>query len=186
VATLKGLIDAIHDAIGAPRPVYRAEAADERHAHRHPGRAGVICDAAGRPYGSVGEVHPRVVEAWGLVGRPVDAAIDVLRLLDLVPKRPTTRPIPSAQPVDRDLAVVVEEATPVGELLRVARMSAGPLLDELRLFDIYRGEQIGAGRVSYAVSFRFQPAEPADEKAVDKAMNKVRGSLRHHLGADIR
>jgi phenylalanyl-tRNA synthetase beta chain len=186
VATVKGLVDALHDALGAPRPAYRAEEPEHRHPHRHPGRTGLIVDAAGRPYGSLGEVHPRVVEAWGLVGRPVDAAIDVDRLLGLVPATRRSRPVPSAQPVDRDLAVVVEERTPVGELLRVARMSAGPLLDELRLFDVYRGEQIGSGRVSYALAFRFQPAEAGEEKAIDRALDKVRGSLRHHLGAEIR
>jgi phenylalanyl-tRNA synthetase beta chain len=186
VATLKGVIDAIHDALGAPRPQYRAEPPDERHPHRHPGRVGLICDAAGRPYGSLGEVHPVVVEAWGLAGRPVDAALNVDRLLALAPETTRVRVVPHAQPVDRDLAVVLDEATPVGELLRVARMAAGPMLDELRLFDVYRGEQIGARRVSYALAFRFQPAESGDEVNVDKALNKVRGSLRHHLGAEIR
>jgi phenylalanyl-tRNA synthetase beta chain len=131
-------------------------------------------------------VHPQVVQAWGLSGRPVDASIDVGWLLDLVPDRTETRTPSSAQPVDRDLAVVVPEATPIGEVLRITRMSAGDLLDELRLFDIYRGQQIGEGRVSYAIAFRFRPDEGGDEKAVDKAMNKVRGSLRHHLGAEIR
>ena len=85
-----------------------------------------------------------------------------------------------------DLAVVVGEGTPVGELLRVARMSAGPLLEELRLFDVYRGQQIGPGRVSYALAFRFQPTEAGEEKTIDKALNKVRGSLQHHLDAEIR
>jgi phenylalanyl-tRNA synthetase beta chain len=186
VAAIKGVIDALHDALGAPRPVYRPEPADDRHPHRHPGRTGLVCDAAGRPYGSLGEVHPRVVEAWGLSGRPVDASLSVDRLLALVEDGAAVRAPASAQPVDRDLAVIVEEATPVGELLRIARMSAGPLLDELRLFDVYRGEQVGDGRVSYAIALRFQPAEAGDEAAVDKALNKVRGSLRHHLGAEIR
>lgn len=186
VATLKGIIDALHDALGAPRPEYRAEDATDRHAHRHPGRTGLIIDAGGRQYGSLGEMHPAVVEAWGLVGRPVDAALDLARLLDLVPERIAARPISSAQPVDRDLAVVLDEGTPVGELLRVTRMSAGPMLEELTLFDVYRGEQIGPGRVSYALSMRFQPSDAGDESAVDKALNKVRGSLRHHLGAEIR
>jgi len=186
VATIKGIVDALHDAIGAPRPSYRAETPDDRHPHRHPGRTALICDASGRPYGSLGEVHPRVAEAWGLSGRPVDAAIDVDRLLGLVPQGGVTTTPPGAQPIDRDLAVVVDELTAVGEVLRVARMSAGPMLDDLRLFDIYRGEQVGEGRVSYAITFRFQPIEPGDEKAVDKAMNKVQGSLRHHLGAEIR
>ena len=186
VARLKGIVDALHDALGAPRPAYRAEEPAERHPHRHPGRTGLICDASGRPYGSLGEVHPRIAEGWDLAGRPVDASISVDRLLALVPDRTAARTPPAAQPVDRDLAVVVDEATSVGELLRVARMSAGPLLDELHLFDVYRGDQVGEGRVSYAISLRFQPTEAADERTVDKALNKVRGSLRHHLGAEIR
>jgi phenylalanyl-tRNA synthetase beta chain len=186
VATLKGIVDALHDALGASRPAYRAEEAAERHPHRHPGRTGLICDASGRPYGSLGEVHPHIVGQWDLAGRPVDASIDVGRLLGLVPGRMASRTPPAAQPVDRDLAVVVDEATPIGELLRVARMSAGPMLEELHLFDVYRGDQVGEGRVSYAIAMRFQPTEAGDERAVDRALNKVRGSLRHHLGAEIR
>ena len=186
VAAIKGVVDALHDALGAPRPAYRAEDPASRHPHRHPGRTAVILDAGGRPYGSLGEVHPRMVEAWGLAGRPVDAALSIDRLLDLVPDETRSRPISSAQPVDRDLSVVVDEATPLGEVLRVARMSAGPMLEELRPFDVYRGEQIGPGRVSYALAFRFQPLEAGQEGAVDKALSKVRGSLQHHLGAEIR
>jgi phenylalanyl-tRNA synthetase beta chain len=186
VATLKGIVDALHDALGAPRPAYRPESGEERHAHRHPGRAGRMHDARGRAYGSLGEVHPAVADAWGVPEGAVDASIDLGRLLDLVPSRRTVRGIPAAQPIDRDLAVIVDEATPVGDLLRVARTSAGPMLDSLHLFDVYRGEQIGSGRVSYALAFRFQPEAAGDEQAVERAMNKVRGSLRHHLSAEIR
>jgi phenylalanyl-tRNA synthetase beta chain len=186
VATLKGIVDALHDGIGAPRPAYGAEPEDERHPHRHPGRTALILDAAGRAYGSLGEVHPRVVEAWGLVGRPVDAAIDIGRLLGLAADVVRASPIPSAQPVDRDMAVVVTDETPVGELLRIARSAAGPRLVDVRLFDVYRGGQIEPGRVSYALAFRFQPLEAGDENDVDRALNRVRGSLQHHLGAEIR
>ena len=186
VATLKGIVDALHDGLGAPRPGYRAEPEGERHPHRHPGRTALITDAAGRAYGSLGEVHPRVVEAWGLTGRPVDAAIDLGRLLALSPEVVRAAPVPAAQPIDRDLAVVVAEETPVGEVLRIARTSAGQRLDDVRLFDVYRGEQIGPGRVSYALAFRFQPLEAGDEGEADRALNKVRGSLKHHLGAEIR
>jgi phenylalanyl-tRNA synthetase beta chain len=185
VATIKGVIEALHNALGAPRPAYRADD-DAAHRHRHPGRKALVLDPSGRPYGSLGELHPDVVEDWNLVGRPVDAAIDLSRLLDLVPDRVRARPIPAAQPIDRDLAVVVDASTPVGELLRVARTAAGDLVDEVRLFDVYRGPQVGEGRVSYALAFRFAPADDGDEKAVEKALNKVRGSLRHHLGAEIR
>jgi phenylalanyl-tRNA synthetase beta chain len=116
----------------------------------------------------------------------VDASIGLDRLLGLIPERMLARGVPAAQPIDRDLAIVVDEGTAIGELLRIVRMSGGAGLEELRLFDVYRGPQIGEGRVSYAIALRFQPAEAGDERGVEKAMNKIRGSLRHHLGAEIR
>ncbi len=186
VADLKGIVEALHDALGAPRPSYRPEEGDERHPHLHPGRAGRIVDAGGHPYGSIGEVHPVVAEAWGITGRPVIAAINLPQLAALVPPEIRAVPIPAAQPLDRDLAVVLDETTPVGELLRIVRLSAGPMLVDARLFDAYRGEQIGEGRVSYAIALRFQPEAGTDEKAVEKVMNKIRGSVRHHLGGEIR
>jgi phenylalanyl-tRNA synthetase beta chain len=82
--------------------------------------------------------------------------------------------------------VVVDEATPVGELVRIVRQNGGALLASVSLFDAYRGPQIGEGRVSYALALRFQPITAADEPAVARAMDKIAGALRHHLGAEIR
>ena len=186
VADLKGVIEALHAALGAPAPAWRAETPDELHPHLHPGRAGRVTDAAGRAYGSAGEVHPRVAEAWGLPGRPVMAAVNLGQLFGLVREVARAVPIPAAQPIDRDLAVVVDEATPLGDLLRVLRAAAGPLLVQSRVFDVYRGEQVGGGRVSYAIALRFQPETSADEASVERAMKRVRGSVQHHLGAQIR
>jgi phenylalanyl-tRNA synthetase beta chain len=186
VAAVKGVVEALHEALGAPLPSYRAEPDQDRHPHRHPGRTALITDAAGRGYGSLGEVHPRIAADWDLTGRPVDASLSLDHLMGLVPETTRAVPVPSAQPIDRDLAVVLERSVPVGELLRITRMAAGPMLADLRLFDAYEGPQVGEGRVSYALAVRFQPASATDEKAVDKALNKIRGSLQHHLGAEIR
>jgi phenylalanyl-tRNA synthetase beta chain len=186
VAELKGIVDALHRALGAPAPAYRPESAEERHPHLHPGRAARIVDPAGHDYGSLGEVHPEIAEAWGLPGRAVVAALNLPQLLALVPPDLRVSPVPAAQPVDRDLAVILDETTPVGELLRIVRMSAGPTLVSAGLFDEYRGPQAGEGRVSYAVALRFQQPVAGDEKSVDKAMNRIRGSVRHHLGAEVR
>jgi phenylalanyl-tRNA synthetase beta chain len=186
VGTLKGLVDALHVALGAPAPAYRPETPEQLHPHLHPGRAARIVDSTAREYGSLGEVHPSVAEAWGLPGRAVIAAINLGALLSLVPPEAQVQEVPAAQPVDRDLALSVDDATPLGELLRVLRLNAGPLLVEARLFDVYRGPQVGEGRVSYAIALRFQPEKAGDEKAVERAMNKLRGALQHHLGAQIR
>jgi phenylalanyl-tRNA synthetase beta chain len=186
VDDVKGIVEALHIALGAPAPRFAAEPPDARHPHRHPGRTALILDAEGRAYGSLGEVHPAVAAAWDLPGRPVDAAVALDRLLALVPDGGRAAPVPAAQPIDRDLALVVSDTTPAGELLRLVRQAGGPLLVDARLFDVYRGEQLGAGRVSYALSLRFQPTEAGDEAAVEKALNRIRGSLRHHLSAELR
>jgi phenylalanyl-tRNA synthetase beta chain len=179
-------VDALHRSLGARPPSYRPETAEERHPHLHPGRAAGILDAGGHGYGSLGEVHPRVADAWGLQGRPVMAAINLGQLFELVPGQVTATPVPAAQPIDRDLAVSVEESTPLGEVLRILRSSAGPNLVDARVFDIYRGAQVGEGRVSYAIALRFQPESAGDERGVERAMNRLRGALQHHLGAQIR
>ncbi len=186
VAELKGIIEALHAALGAPMPAYRAESSEERHPHLHPGRAARLVDAGGRPYGSVGQVDPRVAEAWHVPASVVIAAVDLPQLLALVPASFRASTIPAAQPIDRDLAVVVEATTPVGEVLRIARASAGPSLVQLRLFDTYRGPQIGEGRTSHALALRFQPPSAGDERSVEKAMKRISGALRHHLGAELR
>jgi phenylalanyl-tRNA synthetase beta chain len=188
VADLRGILDAVHEALGLSAPTYRPESPEERHAHLHPGRAARLVDGTGRSYGSVGEVHPTVADAWGLPGRPLVAAIhvDPHGLFDLPGRSERAAPVPAAQPVDRDLAVVLDAATPVGDLLRLTRQNGGPLLADVTLFDVYRGGQIGDGRVSYGLSLRFQPLSAADERAVGRAMDKISGALRHHLAAEIR
>jgi phenylalanyl-tRNA synthetase beta chain len=186
VDELKGIVEALHAALGAPGPAFRSEAADEHNPHLHPGRAARIADATGHAYGSLGEVDPQVADAWDLPGRPVVAVINLPQLVALAPTDVRATPIPAAQPLDRDLAVVVDAATPVGELLRILRVNAGPLLTASRLFDEYRGAQIGEGKVSYAIALRFQPETAGDERAVERAMNRIQGALKHHLGAHIR
>jgi phenylalanyl-tRNA synthetase beta chain len=188
VADLKGIVDALHVALGVPAPGYRPETPEELHAHLHPGRAARIVDANGKHYGSLGEAHPTVTAAWDLPHPPIVAAIhlDPGGLFGLEPRSERAGPVPSAQPIDRDLAVVVDQATPLGDVLRIARQNGGALLARVELFDEYRGPQIGEGRVSYALALRFQPVTPGDEPTVARAMEKISGALRHHLAADIR
>jgi phenylalanyl-tRNA synthetase beta chain len=186
VDDLKGLVEALHAALGASQPGFRAETAEELHPHLHPGRAARMVDPSGHPYGNLGEVSPAVAAAWDLPGRPMMAVINLPQLLALAPEQVRAEPIPSAQPVDRDLAVVVDATTPVGEVLRILRESAGPLLAASRLFDVYRGPQVGKEKVSYAIALRFQPEAAADERTIERAMNRIRGALQHHLAAQIR
>ena len=114
------------------------------------------------------------------------AVINLPQLLALASLDVRAQPVPPAQPLDRDLAVVVDGATPVGEVLRILRETAGPLLSGSRLFDEYRGPQVAEGKVSYAIALRFQPESAGDERGVERAMKRIAGALQHHLGAQIR
>lgn len=186
VADLKGIVVALHSAIGAPEPMFRAETTEELHRHLHPGRAARIYDPAGHAYGNLGEVDPSVAEAWDLPGRPVVGVINLSQLLSLATLDVRARAVPAAQPLDRDLAVVVDTAMAVGEVLRIVRETAGPILVDSRLFDEYRGPQVGEGKVSYAIALRFQPESAGDERGVERSMKRIGGALQHHLGAQIR
>ncbi len=87
----------------------------------------------------------------------------------------------------RDVAVVVAEDVPAEKVESEARAAAGELVEDLRLFDVYRGDSIPAGTKSlaYAVTYRV-PGRQLGDKEVDKAHQKIEGRLRHVLKAQIR
>ena len=85
--------------------------------------------------------------------------------------------------VRQDIAVAVPEEVAAGELVAAAREAAGPELREIRVFDVYRGEQVGAGRKSVAFSVAFQSPERtlSDEDATrlrDRDRRRARRALR--------
>jgi len=183
VSILKGLVESLHRRLGATTPSYQPDLLDAC-PHLHPGRAAHILDRNGISYGWLGEVHPGVAAAWDLTGQPVLAELGLEALLALVPTELRVEPVPSLQPVNRDLAVVVDEHVPIGEVLSVVRANGAPLLVELELFDRYQGEQLGPGRVSYALGLRFQPKTASDRP--DEVLSRIRRILTKELGAVFR
>jgi phenylalanyl-tRNA synthetase beta chain len=88
--------------------------------------------------------------------------------------------------VERDLAVLVAEAQPVGPLLDTIRAAAGGLLQSVRLFDLYRGEQIAPGQKSAAFALRFGADRTLRDEEVDGRMRKVVAALERAHGAQRR
>jgi phenylalanyl-tRNA synthetase beta chain len=119
----------------------------------HPGRCGEL-RVDGHPVGHAGELHPAVVEALGLPPRTcaMELDLDALPLTDHRPA-PLVSPYP---PVLQDVALVVDAGVPVAELTATLRRGAGELLEDVRLFDVYTGDQIGPGKRSLAFALRFR------------------------------
>jgi len=119
----------------------------------HPTRSARIV-VAGRPAGAVGEVDPLVLAAHHIDGRVGWLEVD-LRLVLESPRRPATyRPVSRFPSADIDLAFVVEAATPAADIEVTLRRAGGELLENLELFDVFRGPQL-AGARSLAWRLRF-------------------------------
>ncbi|HVF13542.1 MAG TPA: phenylalanine--tRNA ligase subunit beta [Acidimicrobiales bacterium] len=106
--------------------------------------------------GTVGEVDPGVLATHQLDGPVGWIQADLGLLLDDAPRRPSTyRPISRYPSADIDLALVVDDAVPAGDVERTLRTAAGDLLEDVALFDVYRGDGVGAGGRSLAYHLRF-------------------------------
>ncbi|NUK26177.1 phenylalanine--tRNA ligase subunit beta [Streptomyces lunaelactis] len=128
----------------------------------HPGRCAelaVVIDGAERHVGYAGELHPRVVKALHLPARSCAMELN-LDLLEQASQGPLHAPRISTFPVaTQDVALVVDEQVPAAEVEKVLTEGAGELLESIRLFDVFTGEQIGKGKKSLAYALRFRAAD---------------------------
>ena len=124
----------------------------------HPGRCASV-SVAGRVIGYAGELHPRVIEALGLPARTVAFEVELDALLA---SSPDAAPAPafSTMPVAKeDLAVVVSRDVPVEDVRGALLRGGGELLESVRLFDVYAGEQVGEGLISLAFALRMRATD---------------------------
>ncbi|MQA80799.1 MAG: phenylalanine--tRNA ligase subunit beta [Streptosporangiales bacterium] len=179
------------DAVEAARTV-AAEAGVElvarhdEHAPWHPGRCAALL-VGDTLVGHAGELHPRVVEAYGLPPRTCAAelSLSALPVEDAPPAKAV--PISAYPPAFVDVALSVDATTPVAEVEAALRDGAGELLEALRLFDVYTGEQVGADRRSLAYrmclraldrTLTAQEVNDARDAAVAEATRRVGAVLR--------
>ncbi len=121
----------------------------------HPGRCAQVL-VGDQEFGHAGELHPKVCKAFGLPERSsaVEVDLDFLlsRAVEVAPG-PTFSTYPLAK---EDVALVVDADTTVADVEDALREGAGELLESIRLFDVYTGEQVGAGKKSLAFALRFR------------------------------
>ena len=134
----------------------RVVAAGQEQAPWHPGRCASI-RIGDWPVGHAGELHPAVIERLGLP--PRSAALELN--LDGIPEagRHTATSVSQFPPVLLDVALTVDDSVPSADVTRALRDSAGELLESVRLFDVYSGDQVEAGRKSLAFSLVIRAAD---------------------------
>lgn len=124
----------------------------------HPGRCAALA-VDGDVVGHAGELHPKVCEAFGLPRRSVAAEVDLDALIERavhLRRAPSFSTYPVAK---EDVALVVDASVPAAAVEAALREGAGELLESIRLFDVFTGEQVGEGRKSLAYALRLRAAD---------------------------
>ncbi len=152
-----------------------------------PGRAATLL-VHGQPIGTLGELHPRVRQANELPAQRVAAAdLDLAALVAAAPASATVQAVPRFPAVMQDLAAVVDEAVSAAQVASVIRAAGGALLQQIQLFDVYRGKPIPEGKKSLAYALRYLHAERSmTDEEVAGYHAAITAALRQQLGAQIR
>jgi phenylalanyl-tRNA synthetase beta chain len=176
----KGLLGAVLDAV---RVTWRVEPAIEP--FLHPGRTARVL-TAGEDVGWIGELHPIVARTWDL-----DAAalfeIDLDRALAHAEAVPQYVDLTSFPALHLDLSITLSEDVPAATVLATVREAGAELLADVRVFDLYRGEQVGADRKSLALALTFRAADRTlTDEDVAPLRDRIVEALRQALGGELR
>jgi phenylalanyl-tRNA synthetase beta chain len=140
---------------------------------------------AGTPVGFLGEIHPRLVKALALSNTLFLFELELTSAFKA--KTPILQNISRFPSVRRDLAVVVDESVPLAVLRENVTVSASGLLNELRVFDVYRGPGVDSGRKSIALGLILQDSSRTlTDVDADAVVASVVTRLRDVLSAAIR
>lgn len=183
---LKGVIETLLDGLHVSEVAFRPT----RHQAYYPGRVAELT-VNGQTIGVLGQLHPHVAQTYELkadANWPVLAAdFDLDCLLTQVPDGHVVKSVPRFPPVQQDIAVIVDETIPAEQVQALIAQTGRPLLTEVRLFDLFRGEQIGAGKKSLAYSLTFQAEDRTlTDKDAAKQQQKIVQRLERDLGAKLR
>jgi len=180
---LKGVVERLLDSMHIPDVAYRTV---KEVSFVHPGRSAEVL-VQEKEIGVFGELHPKSAIALGLGDRTVLVAdIDLDALMAAIPERFAYAPVPQHQAALRDVAIVVEESLTSEAIEKEIRAAGAELLASVRLFDVYRGDSIPAGKKSLAYALMYQADRTLKDTEIDKAHKKVEDRLKHVLKAVIR
>jgi phenylalanyl-tRNA synthetase beta chain len=184
----KGIAESVASRLAGQPAVLRTYAEGERPMHLHPRAAGEV-SVLGRVVGRFGLLHPDVRDALGLdvSGAIVVVEIDLETLEALGTARVQYKAIPRVPANTRDLAVVVSEAIPAGDVEAAVRAAAGDLAEDVHLFDRFTGGAIPAEHASLAfrVVYRREGKTLTDAE-VDAQHAKVVTDVTGRFGATLR
>jgi phenylalanyl-tRNA synthetase beta chain len=152
----------------------------------HPGKSAEV-NVNGKLVGVFGELHPLVKEKYdvGDDSPVIVAEFDLDALRDATPTYGII-PVSEFPPVFEDIAVIVEESVAASRVEELIRQTGGKTVARVRLFDVYRGEQVGAGKKSLAYSLTYESDKTMTDAEAAAIRAKIVKRLEHEVGAKLR
>lgn len=146
-----------------------------------------IVSRSGKALAEIGLIRSTVLKKFDIEQSVAYAAIDWEALFKLTAKNTVTyTELPKTQPVERDLALLVDTSVKFADIDAAIRKAERKLLRDVRLFDVYEGNNLPAGKKSYAVKMTLQDTEKTlNDKQIESAMNRIITALKA-LGAELR
>ncbi len=151
----------------------------------HPGKSAEV-KVGGTAIGVFGELHPLVKDKYEFTDPPVLVAEFDLAAMRAAESQYEVKPVPEVPPVLEDIALILDESIPAAQVEALIRQTGGKVLTEVKLFDVYRGEQIGAGKKSLAYSLTYQAEKTLTDQEAAAIRNKIVRRLENELGAKLR
>ncbi len=180
---LKGIVEELLQVVHIPDATFTPG----DHPAFHPGKCARV-SVGEVTLGYFGELHPQVKESYSFLNPPVLAGeFDLAAIQALSARRYETSAVPTFPPTLEDIAVVVPETLPAADVEAIIRQAGGRALTAVRLFDIFRGEQIGAGKKSLAYSLTYQASDHTlSTQEATQIRQKIVRRLDQVLGAKLR
>lgn len=180
--TMKGAVEALLAKMKVENVTFAAKTDASAY---HPGRCAEI-KAGDKAIGVMGQIHPKVAEAYGL-SETYTAEIDFFDMLAHAASDRQYKPLPKYPAITRDIAVVCDNAVTIAELESCIKRAGGELLRDVKLFDIYTGSHIAEGKKSTAFSLTIRSDEQTlTDAEADAVVKDVLAALDKELGAVIR
>ncbi len=180
---LKGIIEAIFEKLQLTNVSYVKES---EISYMHPGRCAKVF-VNNELVGYFGDVHPLVLKNYEIGVSALFAELNFDKIVELAKLSRKFEELPKYPASKRDIAMLVKEDVSVAEIEQAIREKAGKNLEDLQLFDIYRGAQIKEGHKSVAFNLTFRGKDRTlTEEEISSPYNKVIKNLEEKLGAELR
>ncbi|MBC8539185.1 phenylalanine--tRNA ligase subunit beta [Christensenellaceae bacterium NSJ-63] len=152
----------------------------------HPGRKALMM-LGDKLVGQLGEIHPDVQENFGIPEKVYVAQMDMESLFEASGTKIRFAPLPKYPAIERDIAITVDKDAEAGTIRKAILKNGGKYIENVELFDVYEGEQLGKGKKSlaYALTFRSATGTLTDEN-IAKDMKRILANLETDFGAALR